>query len=66
MDRIEELIGAFGLSSYDAVHVATGEYGGAAIPVTTDARFASVPESWLTIYTNASRVGPCRGMRGGR
>jgi hypothetical protein len=66
VDRVEELMGAFGLSSYDAVHVATGEYAGAAVVVTTDARFASVPEARLTIYTNASRVGPCRRMRGRR
>jgi predicted nucleic acid-binding protein len=66
MDRVEELMGAFGLSSYDAVHVATGEYAGARTLVTTDAGFASVPETRLTIYTNASRVGPCRRRRGGR
>ncbi|HZA41387.1 MAG TPA: type II toxin-antitoxin system VapC family toxin [Actinomycetota bacterium] len=66
MDRVEELMGTFGLSSYDAVHVATGEYAGARTLVTTDAGFASVPETRLTIYTNASRVGPCRRMRGHR
>lgn len=66
MERVEELMGAFSLSSYDAVHVATGEYAGALTFLTTDAGFASVPESRLTMYTNSSRVGPCRRMRGRR
>lgn len=64
--RIEEIMGTFGLSSYDAVHVATGEYAGARTLITTDAGFASVPETRLTIYTNASRVGLCRRMRARR
>lgn len=66
MGRVEELMGAFSLSSYDAVHVATGEYAGATTLVTTDVGFASVPEARLTIYTNASRVGPCRRIRARR
>jgi predicted nucleic acid-binding protein len=61
--RVEDLMGRFGLSSYDAIHVATAEYAGAPTLITTDAGFASVPQSRLTIYTNASRVGPCRRMR---
>lgn len=63
MENVEELMGAFGLSSYDAIHVATAEYARAPTLVTTDAGFASVPEGRLTIYTNTGRVGPCRRMR---
>jgi predicted nucleic acid-binding protein len=63
MARVEELMGRFGLSSYDAIHAATAEYASAPTLVTTDVGFASVSEGRLTIYTNASRVGPCRRMR---
>lgn len=47
LERVEEFMGAFGLSSYDAVHVATAEYTEARTLVTTDAGFASVPEERL-------------------
>ena len=65
LDRVDDLMGSFGLSSIDAAMVATAEYADAPTLVTTDAGFAAVPESRLTIYTNASRVGPCRRMRQG-
>ena len=61
--RIDEFMDRFGLGSYDAVHAATAQYSGVRTMITTDAGFAAVPASRLTIYTNASRVGPCRRMR---
>jgi len=62
-DRVPELMGRHGLASYDAVHAATAEaYGGSGI-VTTDARFASVPSSRLTLYVDAGRLASCRRMR---
>jgi predicted nucleic acid-binding protein len=66
LDRVEELMGIFGLSSYDAVHAATAEYSDSRTILTTDVGFASIPEDRLMIYTNAARVGACRRMRGGR
>lgn len=63
LDAVEELMGAFGLSSNDAVHAATAEYTGARTMATTDAGFALVPEPRLAIYTNSGRVRVCRGMR---
>lgn len=66
LDRVEELMGAFGLSSYDAVHAASAEYTQARTIVTTDAAFASIPEERVVVYTNSARVGACRRMRGPR
>ena len=51
LDAVEELMGAFGLSSNDAVHTATAEYTGARTMATTDAGFALVPEPRLAIRT---------------
>lgn len=55
--------GSFALSSNDVAMVATAEYVDVPTIVTTDAGFAAVSESRLTIYTNATRVGPCRRLR---
>lgn len=65
LDRIDELIGRFGLSSNDAAMAATAEFTDARTIVTTDAGFASIPEPRLTVYTNSGRVAVCRRMRGG-
>jgi predicted nucleic acid-binding protein len=64
-DRIEELMGRFGLSSYDAVHAATAEYSTGLI-VTTDATFARLPQSRLTVYVDRSRLAVCRQRRSRR
>jgi predicted nucleic acid-binding protein len=63
VDRLEELMGRFGLASYDAVHAATAEFANAPIFVTTDVGFAAVPPARLTIYTNSARVSPARRQR---
>lgn len=61
--RVPELMDRHGLQSYDAVHAATAEaYGGGTI-VTTDAGFASVPASRLTVHVNSGRLGWCRQVR---
>jgi predicted nucleic acid-binding protein len=65
LDHVEELMGSFGLSSYDAVHAATAEYASAPTLVTTDMDFATIPEERLTIYTSASRIGRYRRTRRG-
>lgn len=65
LDRIDELMGRFGLSSNDAAMAATAEFTDARTIVTTDAGFASIPEPRLTVYTNSGRVAVCRRMRGG-
>lgn len=57
IDRVDELMGRFGLSSYDAVHASTAEYASAPTLVTTDMDFVAIPEGRLTIYTSTSKVG---------
>lgn len=58
-----EIMYRYGLQSYDAVHAATAlEYGNGVI-VTTDAGFANVAETSLTVYIDSGRVPWCRGVR---
>lgn len=53
----------FGLGSYDAVHAATALYSQVPAILTVDTGFAVMPQSSLTIYTNATRLARCRAMR---
>ena len=62
-NRVPELMSRYGLASYDAIHAATAVESGVGAIVTLDAGFASLPQSLLTIYTNASRVSVCRQRR---
>jgi predicted nucleic acid-binding protein len=58
------LMQVYGLTSYDAVHVATALRVGVRDLVTLDVGFANVPNGVLTIYTTAHRVPACRERRG--
>ena len=61
--RVPGLMTAYGLGSYDAVHAATAIESGVNRIVTLDTAFASLPQSLLAVYTNASRVPTCRQRR---
>jgi predicted nucleic acid-binding protein len=54
---------AYGLASYDALHAASAVAAGAKAIVTTDAGFALLPPSLLTVYTDRSRLASCRSKR---
>lgn len=62
-DNAGPLMGAYGLASYDAIHVATALYAEIAAVVTLDTGFALVPEDSLLVLINSTRVGPCRRNR---
>ncbi len=64
-DRLAEMMGR-GMASYDAVHAATAETYGGGQMVTTDVGFAWVPQTRLSIFTDTSRLGSCRRVRGAR
>lgn len=57
------LMTGHGLASYDAVHAATAIAAGADAMVTTDTGFALLPSRLLPIYTDRSRLAPCRRKR---
>lgn len=59
-NRVPDLMSRYGLASYDAIHAATAFESGIGVIATLDAGFASIPQSLLTVYTNASRVTVCR------
>lgn len=61
--RVPELMTRYGLGSYDAVHAATALEAGVLAMITTDTGFANLPQTQLTIYTNAGRVPDCRRFR---
>jgi predicted nucleic acid-binding protein len=65
-DFAPALMQGYGLSSYDAVHVATALYSDVDCIVTLDVGFASVPATLLTIHTSMGRVASCRRRRGAR
>ena len=58
-----ELMLAYGLASYDAVHAATAIAAGADSIATTDTSFALLPASMLTVYTDRTRLTNCRSKR---
>jgi predicted nucleic acid-binding protein len=62
-ERVPELMDRYGLASYDAVHAATAEMFGASHLITTDAGFAAVPASRLSVYVNGGRLSSCRRRR---
>lgn len=57
------LITHYGLSSFDAVHAATALHVGVPDFVTTDAGFRRVPQTYLSLWVDSSRVPICRGER---
>lgn len=66
VDGVPDMMGTFGLSSYDAVHVLTGGRLHPLEAVTTlDVDFASLPVD-VDVYTTANRVRRMRHRRGGR
>lgn len=63
IDDVPDLMGTYGLSSYDAVHVASGSVSEPLEAVATlDVDFASLPAD-VDIYTTANRVGRMRRHR---
>jgi predicted nucleic acid-binding protein len=60
---VAALMRRYGLGSYDAVHAATAVHAQVTTMLTVDTGFALMPQSTLAIYTNATRVTICRGMR---
>jgi predicted nucleic acid-binding protein len=60
---VPDLMTRYGLASYDAIHASTAIESGVGVIVTLDTGFASLPQSLLTVYTNASRVSDCRRWR---
>jgi predicted nucleic acid-binding protein len=62
-DAFPALMRDFGLSSNDAVHVATAEDTGAEAIVTTDTDFGVLPSSRLRVLTSSSLVASCRNKR---
>ena len=58
-----ELMGSYGLASYDAIHAASALAAGAEAIVTLDTGFALLPISVLTVYTDRSRLASCRAKR---
>jgi predicted nucleic acid-binding protein len=65
-DDVPGIMRRYGLRSYDAVHVATALYAQVPAMLTLDTGFASMPQTSLSIYTNASRVTACRAVRNRR
>jgi predicted nucleic acid-binding protein len=57
------LMTGYGLASYDAVHAAAAIAAGAGAIVTLDTGFALLPQSFLELHTDRSRVGACRAKR---
>lgn len=63
---VPDLMEEYGLSSYDAVHAATGIVTGSVEAIVTlDSDFAALPES-ITIFTAQPRVRARRRYRGGQ
>lgn len=60
---VPELMGQWGLSSYDAVHVATAVYVDVTDLATLDAGFSVVPADKLTLHVDSSRLRRCRELR---
>jgi predicted nucleic acid-binding protein len=65
-DDVSGIMRRHGLRSYDAVHAATALYAQVPAMLTVDTGFASMPQTSLSIYTNASRVTVCRALRNRR
>ncbi|MGH2952786.1 MAG: PIN domain-containing protein [Solirubrobacterales bacterium] len=59
----EEIMGDYGLASYDAVHAASAVAAGAEAIVTKDTDFARLPAAMLAVYTDRSRLASCRAKR---
>jgi predicted nucleic acid-binding protein len=66
VDEVPGLMARFGLSSYDAVHVATAGRLRVRSLVTLDTGFAAVPASELELFVAARQVARCRSLRAGR
>jgi predicted nucleic acid-binding protein len=65
IDGVPWLMARYGLSSYDAVHLATAFRARVRSMVTLDTGFATVPASHLDIFVSARQVPRCRGLRAG-
>lgn len=65
VDAIPWLMARHGLSSYDAVHLATAFRLRIRSMVTLDTGFATVPASHLELFVSARQVPRCRGIRAG-
>ncbi len=59
---VPQLMSAFGLKSYDAVHAATALYVGVEAIVALDSDFAALPDS-IALYTTPGRMATCRERR---
>lgn len=66
LERVPELMGDYGLGSYDAVHVATALALGLETIATTDHGFADVPAAALRLLVPRPMVGSCRRRRSRR
>jgi predicted nucleic acid-binding protein len=62
-DLVPDLMGRYGIASYDAVHVATAIHEDVRRIVTKDLGFASVPASEVDLYVDSSRLALCRSRR---
>lgn len=60
---VPALMRAYGVGSYDAIHVATAGHVGIGDVATLDRGFASVPESMLALHTSRARVASMRQRR---
>ena len=65
VDGIPRLMAGYGLSSYDAVHLATAFRVQVSSMVTLDTGFATVPASHLELFISARQVSRCRSLRAG-
>lgn len=66
INGVAPLMSRYGLSSYDAAHMATASYVNVSTMFTLDTGFANVPPDQLSLYTDKRRVRKCRRYRGGR
>ncbi|MEX2375049.1 MAG: type II toxin-antitoxin system VapC family toxin [Dehalococcoidia bacterium] len=65
VSRVRDLMGSYGLSSYDAVHAATALDTGIHDLVTLDSGFAALPPRSMRLLVDSSRVRRCRQIRSG-
>jgi predicted nucleic acid-binding protein len=62
-DLVPDLMGTYGIASYDAVHVATAIHEDVRRIVTKDVGFANVPANEVELYVDSTRVASCRSRR---
>jgi predicted nucleic acid-binding protein len=60
---IAKVMAQYGLSSYDAVHMATALRMGVRSMVTLDSGFAAIPAAQLELFVSSRQVSYCRSVR---